>query len=63
MYVKKAVEKRLAKVQREEDQIKAQIDHMTNVIKEEERLLAVVMKEKQELETFLSGDGNEGNMH
>lgn len=58
-HVRKAVESRLDRLRSQEVSIKANINHLVNELKEDERRLSSLEEEKKQLESFLNGDGNE----
>lgn len=58
-HVRKAVESRLDRLRSQEVSIKANINHLMNELKEDERRLSLLEEEKKQLESFLNGDGKE----
>lgn len=58
-HVRKAVESRLDRLRSQEVSIKANINHLMNELKEDERRLSFLEEEKKQLESFLNGDSNE----
>ncbi|MFE9279359.1 hypothetical protein ACQKLN_29805 [Paenibacillus glucanolyticus] len=58
-HVRKAVESRLDRLRSQEVSIKANINHLMNELKEDERRLSSLEEEKKQLESFLNGDSNE----
>ncbi|MCM3291833.1 hypothetical protein M3661_17015 [Paenibacillus sp. MER 180] len=56
-HVRKAVESRLNKLRSDEAAIKANINHLLNELKEEDRRISLLVEEKKQLESFLN-DGS-----
>lgn len=55
-HVRKVVESRLNKLRSDEAAIKANINHLLNELKEEDRRISLLVEEKKQLESFLNGD-------